>query len=192
MRMEPLDPEKAAATLDKLSAQIDLTRRGVEAAAGRPAGAGGPNSTNNSTNSTNGTIGTNGTNGANGANAARESRGGGGGASVTPIKTTKLVAFRAQQSLATLTTTLRNWADYYQGYDSMFTWWADAPYKRAAAALDTYRGLLRERVLGIRQGEDDDIVGTPLGREALNAPTPKRKYAACSTAAIRRSISSPT
>ena len=35
MRMEPLDPEKAAATLDKLAAQIDLTRRGVEAAAAR-------------------------------------------------------------------------------------------------------------------------------------------------------------
>ena len=31
MRMESLDPEKAAATLDKLAAQIDLTRRGVEA-----------------------------------------------------------------------------------------------------------------------------------------------------------------
>ena len=34
MRMEPADPKKVAATLDKLAAQIDLTRRGVEATAG--------------------------------------------------------------------------------------------------------------------------------------------------------------
>lgn len=32
MRMETLDPEKAAAALDKLAAQIDTTRRGVDAA----------------------------------------------------------------------------------------------------------------------------------------------------------------
>jgi uncharacterized protein (DUF885 family) len=140
MRMETLDPEKAAATLDKLAAQIDLTRRGVEATATRPAVAGG----------------TNGTNGG-------KERGG----PVTPIKATKLGAFRAQGSLAALTTALRGWFDYYQGYDPMFTWWAEAPYKRAAQSLDAYRRLLRERVLGIRPGEDEEIVGTPIGREAL-------------------------
>jgi uncharacterized protein (DUF885 family) len=154
MRMEPLAPEKAAAALDKLAAQIDATRRGVEAATTRPAATSGTNSTN-------------GTNGTKGTNGAGDGGSGGGGGPATPIKTTKLVAFRAQGSLATLTTALRSWFDYYQGYDPMFTWWADAPYKKTAQALDTYRKLLRERVLGIRPGEDEDIVGTPIGREAL-------------------------
>ena len=77
------------------------------------------------------------------------------------------MAFRAQDSVATLTFALRGWFDYYQGYDPMFSWWAEAPYKRAAQALDAYRRLLRERVVGIRPGEDEEIVGTPIGREAL-------------------------
>ena len=157
MRMESLDPEKAAATLDKLATQIDLTRRGVEAATGRPAGGGAPGTGTNGTSATNGTNGTSGTNGGRDADKSP----------VAPIKTTKLVAFRAQRSLNTLTTALKGWFDYYQGYDPMFTWWADAPYKRTATALDAYRKLLRERVLGIRPGEDEDIVGTPIGREAL-------------------------
>ena len=40
VRMDTLDAEKAAATLDTLAAQIDATRRRVEAAAAPPAGAG--------------------------------------------------------------------------------------------------------------------------------------------------------
>ena len=51
----------------------------------------------------------------------------------------------------------------------MFTWWVAAPYKKMTGALDGYRAALREKVLGIAAGEDEPIVGTPIGREALVA-----------------------
>ena len=192
MRMEPIDPEKAAATLDKLAAQIDLTRRGVEATAGAlPPRPSAPETTAASASApaarpAGGTTAAARTARRTGGRRWRPRRWWPGGRQlaasgvtdnlpprraprgpVTPIKTTKLVAFRAQDSVATLTFALRGWFDYYQGYDPMFTWWAEAPYKRAAQALDAYRRLLRERVLGIRPGEDEEIVGTPIGREAL-------------------------
>ena len=53
--------------------------------------------------------------------------------------------FRAQENSTGLTTALRGWFGYYQGYDPMFTWWAKAPYKRAAQALDAYRKAARAR-----------------------------------------------
>lgn len=82
-------------------------------------------------------------------------------------KPSKLVAFRAQEELRDLAATLKGWHDFYAGYDPLFTWWAEAPYKAVSKALDDYRKMLRERVLGIKTGEDEPIVGTPIGREAL-------------------------
>jgi hypothetical protein len=141
VRMEPLDPEKAAATLEKLTEAIDDTRRAVEA------GVGGGTS----------------------PGPSRASGTNGSSRKATPIKATQLLAFRAQEDLDELQTTLKGWFDYYNGYDPLFTWWAEAPYKKAGAALDAYRKSLREKVLGLRPGEDEPIVGTPIGRDALIA-----------------------
>lgn len=84
-------------------------------------------------------------------------------------KTARLPAFRAQEAVAELKDVLKAWYEYYAGYDPLFTWWAAAPYKKATQALDDYRKVLREKVLGIKPGEDDPIVGTPIGRDALVA-----------------------
>jgi hypothetical protein len=135
-RMESLDPQKAAATLDALAAAIDDTRRRVEAGLGSSSAAGAGRRT--------------GTNGAH-----------------PPIKATKLVAFRANEDLEGLQGALKTWFDYYAGYDPLFTWWAEAPHKKAGLALDAYRKTLREKVLELKPGEDEPIVGTPIGRQAL-------------------------
>jgi Bacterial protein of unknown function (DUF885) len=140
VRMDSLDPEKAAATLEQLAEAIDETRGAVEAGVGGASPAAGRAS---------------GTNG-----SSRKP---------SPIKATQLVAFRAQEDLDELQTTLKAWFDYYNGYDPLFTWWAEAPYKKAGTALDAYRKALREKVLGIRTGADEPIVGTPIGRDALVA-----------------------
>jgi hypothetical protein len=84
-------------------------------------------------------------------------------------KPAKLAAFRAQEGLDELKRVLESWYQFYAGYDPLFTWWAAAPQKKAASALDDYRKMLREKVLGIRAGEDEPIVGVPIGREALVA-----------------------
>jgi hypothetical protein len=81
----------------------------------------------------------------------------------------QLTAFRAQETLEGLMRALRSWSDHYRGYDPLFTWWTAAPLERAVAALDTYRRTLRDDVLGIKGEDDEPIVGTPIGREALVA-----------------------
>lgn len=112
--MESLDPQKAAATLEKLAADVDAARR-------------------------------------------------------APVTASKLVAFRAQEGLAGLKEALDGWSRYYSGYDPLFTWWTAAPHKKATQALDAYRQALRQDVLGIKAGQEEPIVGTPIGRESLVA-----------------------
>ncbi len=83
------------------------------------------------------------------------------------IKTTKIVAHRAAQILNGLKETLGQWFKYYKGYEPLFTWWADAPYKKADEALKAYGKVLSEKVVGIKEGEDEPIIGDPIGRQAL-------------------------
>lgn len=116
LRMESLDPQKAAALLDQLAAAVDEARRAATAA-----------------------------------------------------KPSQLVAFRAQEMLNGLTRALKAWSEYHSGYDPLFTWWTAAPLKKGLAALEAYRKTLRADVLAIKAEEDEPIVGTPIGREALVA-----------------------
>lgn len=84
------------------------------------------------------------------------------GGPVTPI-----VAFRAATILRGLQTTLGQWFRYYAGYDPLFTWWADEPFKRADSTLTSYYNLLRTRLAGIRPNQEEPIIGLPIGRQAL-------------------------
>lgn len=170
-RMEPIDAAKTAAVLTNLKKQIDDTRKAVEA-------------------------------------GLRPERGG-----ATPpegtevVKAKKTVAFRAVGSVNSLRNNLRNWYAFYNGYDPLFTWWNEEPYKSLDQALTSYGAFLSERVVGLRPegtqagapaaaanrgagggpgggqgpggpgaqravaparaGDASDIVGDPIGREAL-------------------------
>ncbi len=105
----------------------------------------------------------------------------------------RVAGSRAARSVNSLRNTLRTWFTYYNGYDPMFTWWAEEPYKSADTALQNYANFLRERIAGLRPaqspdtaragngqrgggssatagaraGESDDIIGDPIGRDGL-------------------------
>lgn len=81
----------------------------------------------------------------------------------------RIVALRAVTALAERTRLLESWYEHYAGYDPVFTWWNEDPYARARAALDGYAIFLRESVIGYREGEDEPIVGDPIGAEGLAA-----------------------
>ena len=83
------------------------------------------------------------------------------------IKAKKTVAFRAVASLVGLRNTLKNWYGFYNGYDPMFTWWVSEPYKSVDQSLEKYTALLREKVLGLKPGDNTEIIGDPIGHEAL-------------------------
>jgi uncharacterized protein (DUF885 family) len=162
-RMETIDSARTAALLTALKKQIDDTRKSVEA--GLRSGSDGPE----------------------------------------VIKTKKTVAFRAVGALNSLRNSLRNWYTFYNGYDPLFTWWNEEPYKTLDQTLTTYAAFLGERVVGLRAegtqtnpnastggrgagggpggggqgpgqqravaparpGDTSDIVGDPIGRDAL-------------------------
>ncbi|MSU51199.1 MAG: DUF885 domain-containing protein [Opitutus sp.] len=83
-------------------------------------------------------------------------------------KPTKILALRAASRIAVLTKTLKDWFDHYNTYDPSFGWWAREPHTAAAKALDGYTKFLREKIVGYKEGEDEPIVGDPIGLDGLN------------------------
>src|SRR5262245_28316730 len=162
-RMEPIDSAKVAAMLNDLKKQVDERRRAVE------------------------------------LGLRSEARG--GDTSSDPTRLKKTVANRAVAAINGLRGNLRNWYTFYNGYDPMFTWWNEEPYKTLDQSLTNYATFLTERIVGIRSegagqtqagqtrgpgggggfqgggqrpggnaarpGDSSDIVGDPIGREAL-------------------------
>jgi len=136
-RMEPIDSAKIAATLNDLRKQVDEQRRAIERS--------------------------------------------------TDIK--KTVANRAAVAINGLRGNLRNWYTFYNGYDPMFTWWNEEPYKSLDQSINNYATFITEKIVGIRSesstqtpaganrgpgqrpnarpGDSSDIIGDPIGREAL-------------------------
>ena len=81
----------------------------------------------------------------------------------------KVAAYRAAELLVLVRATLTSWYKYYDGYDPMFTWWTRMPFRAADTSIVALTRTLRTRIVGIRAGEDDPIVGLPIGRDAILA-----------------------
>ncbi|KKA24946.1 Xaa-Pro dipeptidyl-peptidase [Rasamsonia emersonii CBS 393.64] len=80
----------------------------------------------------------------------------------------KFSAFRAANTVDELRARLAEWYDFYKGYDPLFSWWVAQPYAAADQQLGEYAALIREKLVGIKPGEQDDaIVGQPIGRDGL-------------------------
>ena len=175
-RMEPIDSAKTAASLNDVRKQVENAQRAVELGL-RP-----------------------------------EGRSGEATPGIEPVRVKKTLANRGVGAINGLRTTLRNWYTFYNGYDPVFTWWNEEPYRALDQALTGYASYLSERVIGIRSegsstqiqgvgnrgpggggpgaggggggqggvqgfqrsttaaarpGDNSDIVGDPIGREAL-------------------------
>jgi uncharacterized protein (DUF885 family) len=165
-RMEPMDSAKTAATLNDLRKQVDERRRAIE------------------------------------LGLRSEARG--GDSNAEPGRVKKTVANRAALAINNLRNNLRNWYTFYNGYDPMFTWWNEEPYKALDQSMNNYATFITERLVGIksegsggqaqagqnrgpggpggggggqgfqrpggsnaRPGDSSDIIGDPIGREAL-------------------------
>ena len=88
-------------------------------------------------------------------------------AKVETPKIKKTVANRATVQINALRNTLKGWFGFYNGYDPVFTWWAGEPYKAVDQSLQTYATFLREKIVGVKPGDEGAIVGDPIGRDAL-------------------------
>jgi hypothetical protein len=79
----------------------------------------------------------------------------------------RIVALRANAYLDELGTTLRNWHRFYSGYDPEFSWWTADPMRRTATALAAYQRAIREALIGQREGQEEPIIGDPIGAQGL-------------------------
>ncbi|MEP6689744.1 MAG: DUF885 family protein [Gemmatimonadaceae bacterium] len=84
-------------------------------------------------------------------------------------KVSKMVAYNGAQRLDQVRATLDAWFKYYDGYDPIFSWWARDPLKRTDESLKKYAKALREKIVGWKEGEDEPIVGVPIGAAGLEA-----------------------
>ncbi len=84
-----------------------------------------------------------------------------------PLKLTPVVARRAATAVGDIRNTLREWFDFYNGYQPEFSWWLKKPYDDAASALDEYSKFLREEIAGQKGKDEDPLVGDPIGAAAL-------------------------
>lgn len=85
----------------------------------------------------------------------------------TENKPSKILAYRAANRLGELGKTLDNWFKHYDTYDPEFGWWTREPYKKATAAMEDYAKFLREKIVGVKPGEDEPIIGDPIGADGL-------------------------
>jgi hypothetical protein len=148
-KLEPPNPQQAAATLTALARQVNQTHQSMES---RPHEQGPADASG------------------------------------------RVIAKRAADEIATLRNALRAWFTFYDGYDPLFTWWAEEAYRTTDLALQSYRSFLREKIAGLppeaaesssgasgrgggrgapsaaaaaRPGDSGDIVGNPIGRDGL-------------------------
>jgi uncharacterized protein (DUF885 family) len=74
------------------------------------------------------------------------------------------VVNRALAATEGLRSTLRGWFGFYDGYDPLFTWWMEEPYKAVDQAIDAYAGLLRQRYGAVVSASGEDGGPGPLRR----------------------------
>ncbi|TVP79206.1 MAG: DUF885 domain-containing protein, partial [Gemmatimonadales bacterium] len=77
------------------------------------------------------------------------------------------VAMRAVNRLGQLRQHASQWFSFHDGYDPMFSWWVRTPWEAFDESIRDLETWLRRDIAGMRGGNDDPIIGDPLGREAL-------------------------
>jgi uncharacterized protein (DUF885 family) len=84
-----------------------------------------------------------------------------------PIKLSPVLAFRAASAIKDLRGTLKTWFSFYDGYQPDFSWWLKKPYDEASTALESYAKFLREEIAGVKEKDEDPLIGESIGAEAL-------------------------
>ncbi|TAH37458.1 MAG: DUF885 family protein [Planctomycetota bacterium] len=83
-----------------------------------------------------------------------------------PVVTAAL-AGRAAERAEGLRGALEDWYEFSAEYDPQFTWWVRQPWEQLAKSLAEYARFLRETIGGLKPDDADQLVGDPIGREAL-------------------------
>jgi uncharacterized protein (DUF885 family) len=79
------------------------------------------------------------------------------------------LARKGKAAVLGLKARLKNYYDFYIGYDPDFTWWAPKPYKNLDSALTLYANLIysKGKINTTQKPDSSGIVGVPVGRDEL-------------------------
>jgi hypothetical protein len=80
---------------------------------------------------------------------------------------TREVAHRARKTIKRLQEHLREYFNFYNGYDPSFTWWVQVEYEQADSKLGQLAALIEEKFVAMNSGSAGDIIGEPISREGL-------------------------
>lgn len=147
-RMEPLDAPAAATALSEIPAAVKAIRERVEQGRNAPAESAPATAPSSETA---------------GSGEARPAS----AASTGPIRVPPALARRAADAADALARALREWFDYYNGYTPEFAWWLTKPHEEAQQAIGDYARYLRENIAGLHGGDDDPLIGDPIGADGL-------------------------
>ncbi|MBA2291300.1 MAG: DUF885 family protein [Gemmatimonadales bacterium] len=81
----------------------------------------------------------------------------------------RVIALRAAETMADLRRHYQAWQRFHMGYDPAITWRIAEPTKRFDAAMESWQKYLREQIVGQKEGQDEPIVGDPIGAAGLAA-----------------------
>lgn len=90
-----------------------------------------------------------------------------GATNAAPPLPDRVHARRALQALENLRAALRDWHDFHSGYHPQFGWWVEEAWLRASRELDAYSTLLRKRLMGVTDEDNEPLIGDPIGRARL-------------------------
>ncbi|HSE32039.1 MAG TPA: DUF885 family protein [Pyrinomonadaceae bacterium] len=75
------------------------------------------------------------------------------------LRVKKTIANRTVNALNQVRGTLRSWYTFYNGYDPVFTWWNEEPYRALEQSITGYATFLSERIVGIRSESSQTAAG---------------------------------
>ena len=81
----------------------------------------------------------------------------------------RIVALRTLDYVGDLQTQMRNWYRFSSGYDPVFSWWTEDPYRRVSTGFDNYSKAIREVIVGQKAGDEEPIIGDPIGSAGVTA-----------------------
>jgi uncharacterized protein (DUF885 family) len=82
---------------------------------------------------------------------------------------TSTAANRASRQVGRLRSELSGWMRYADGYDPVFSWWNRAPWETLEKELRSFEKFLRKDIGGLNDNDPDQLIGDPIGRDALLA-----------------------
>lgn len=88
--------------------------------------------------------------------------------SIPWVQPSALWAKRASRTVDELSHSLRQWFEFYDGFQPEFSWWLKRPQQDAEKALEDYARYLREEIAGVKGKDEDPLLGEALGREELS------------------------